>query len=92
VGVRAVGDAVQLGQQDFRAAGVGGALGFAGEMVDRAFDDCGFGEAGGSGEALDLCDDGGVGDLQGHGWVPYVDLSIINIHYWRAAHKETAIP
>ena len=63
MGVRTIRDAVQLGQERFHAAGVGGALRFAGEAVDRPLDHGGLGEAGSAGEALDLGDDGGVGDL-----------------------------
>jgi len=67
MGVRAIGDAVQLRQQRRHSAGYGRSLDLACEGVDGTFDDGRFREAGGARQPFDLGHNNGICDLKCHG-------------------------
>jgi hypothetical protein len=80
MGVRAIGDAVQLSQQRHHLPGHRSRPGLACESIDGAFDDSCFRQAGGARQPFDLCDNDGICDLQRHDISSNVDLFIANIH------------
>jgi hypothetical protein len=80
MGVRAIGDAVQLRQQRRHLPGLGRRSSLACESIDGAFDDGCFRQASGARQPFDLCDNDGICDLQCHEDCSNVDLFIVNIH------------
>jgi hypothetical protein len=80
MGVRAIGDSVQLRQQRRHLPGSGGRLGLACEGIDGTFNDGCFCQAGGASQPFDLCNNNGICNLQRHEDCTNVDLLMINIH------------
>ena len=66
MGVRAIGDAVQLRQQRRHLPGYGRSPGLARERIDGSFDNGCFREADGASQPFDLCDNNGICDLECH--------------------------
>jgi hypothetical protein len=64
VGVRAIGDAVQLRQQRCHLPGYGRRPCLACEGIDGKFDNGFFRQAGGASQPFDLCDNNRICDLQ----------------------------
>jgi hypothetical protein len=80
MGIRAIGDAVQLRQQRRHLPGCGRRPGLACEGIDGTFDHGCFCHTGGASQPFNLCDNHGICDLQCHDDQVSVDLFMINIH------------
>jgi signal transduction histidine kinase/ActR/RegA family two-component response regulator len=78
--ITAIRNAVELGQQGVEPRGLSRWVGrFPEEPIDGLFNDGRLAQPSSFCQALDLADDGGFGDLQGHGNSQDVDLNTINI-------------
>ena len=70
VSVRTIRNRVKLGQHLFHAPKLLVFIDAACEFVDRLFDERDFAETHFAGEPLDLGDDLGIGDMEGHSGAP----------------------